>query len=85
MSSDFTSTAMSSNGDSEEFQSAQRAFEGTCWILGIDARARGEERLVVRRVRKLIANTLLASDTDKRDVQAMKTAAVLAVRAQPRV
>ena len=36
MSSDFTSTAKPSNGDSEEFQSAQRAFEGACWILGIE-------------------------------------------------
>ncbi len=85
MSSDFTSTAKSSYCDSEEFQFAQRAFEGACWILGIDACARGEERFAVRRARKRIANTVLAGDTDSRDVQAMKTAAVLAVRDQLRL
>jgi hypothetical protein len=85
MSSDFTSTAKSSYGDSEEFQLAQRAFEGACWILGIDARApaRGEERFAVRRAKKLIANTVLAGETVSRDVQAMKTAVVLAVGDHP--
>ena len=85
MSSDFTSTAKSSYCNSEELQLAERAFERASWILGIDARARGEERFAVRPARKVIANTVLAGDTVSRDVQAMKTAAVLAVRAQPRL
>ena len=79
MPSNLTLTVQSSCYDPEEFELAQRAFDGACWILGIDARAKRADRSALRRAKKLIANTVLESGTDKRDVQAMKTAAVLAV------